>query len=177
MLPVAVAFVARGSSGEQHSLRGLAERAVQELPRARRFCVAYVAFIPLNALNTVALETYDKCPHFTGEETEAGWLSGLPWVCTARKRWSQEDVCQSTLQLSNGVLGRWPWGGGVLGLPPTSSCVAPRKKCQLCPCPQVTAEEPGRARRVGALLIKSSKLLSPLPLKLWSPASSSGLPW
>ena len=148
--------------------------------------VASVAFIPFNALNTVALETYYKCPRFTGEETKAGWLLSLPRVCTARKRWSQEEGCQSPLQMSNVVLVQVAMGGilamgggegGILGLPPTSSCVAPRKKCWLCPCPQVTAEESGRAHRVGAFLIKSSELLSTLPLKLWSPASSSDIPW
>lgn len=72
----------------------------------------------------------------------------------------------------------WPWGWGtvVLGLPPTS-CATARKTCQLCPRPQVTAEESGGAHGVGTFLIKTSDLLSSLPLKLWSPASSSDIPW
>lgn len=70
------------------------------------------------------------------------------------------------------------WGRAViLGLPLTSPCVAPGKKCQLCPRPQLTAEESGGAHRVGIFPIETSELLSTLHLQLWSPASSSDILW
>lgn len=75
--------------------------------------MAPVAFISSNALNTVALETaHYKRPHFIGKETEVEWLSSLPSVCTARKRWNQEDVCQNTLQTGKVVLLLLASGGG-----------------------------------------------------------------
>lgn len=148
----------------------------EELPCARHFCVAVIAFISSNALHTVALETtHYKCPHFPGGETKAGCLSNLPWVCTTRKRWNQEVVCQTLCKLAVFSYCRWLCGAGAswacLWLLPVWP---PGRNVSFGP---VTTEEPRGAHREGAFLIKTSELVSPLPLELWSPASSSNVPW
>lgn len=97
--------------------------------QGRAFLCAFVAFLSSNALNTVLLETtHSERPHLTGEETEAEWLSSLPWVCTARKRWNQEDVCQSALQICNVVLQRVALGVGDSGPGPASDFLRDRQE-------------------------------------------------
>lgn len=69
-----------------------------------------------------------------------------PCACRAGKWWRQEGAWESTLQIGHVVPVQMAMGqGDILGLPPHSYLCGPRKKCQLCPCPQIPTEESGRS--------------------------------